>query len=258
MKEIDNFKKQRANENIVMSDDKNLRKLSLDFLCESSKYNYSFNFDWLGVPIIQYPQDMISFQEIVWKIKPDLIIEFGIARGGSLIYSASLLALIDLCEKKSFSLNENKETYRKVLGIDIDIREHNKLELLKHPLSKNIEMIEGSSLDTKIIKKVNDFSKSFKNILVCLDSNHTHHHVLEELNAYANLASINSYCLVFDTVIEDMPKELTENREWGPANSPKSAIREFLKSNTNFMIDKTYQNKSLITSAPDGLKKKIR
>lgn len=258
MKEIDNFKKHRLKENIVMSTDKNLSKLSLDFLCESSKYNYSYNFDWLGVPIIQYPQDIISFQEIVWKIKPDLIIEFGIARGGSLIYSASLLALIDMCEKKYFSLNDKKQTHRKVLGIDIDIRKHNKIEILKHPLSKNIKMIEGSSLDVKTINKVNEFSKSYKNILVCLDSNHTHHHVLEELNAYANLASINSYCLVFDTVIEDMPKVLNENREWGPANSPKSAVKEFLKSNNNFIIDKTYQNKSLITSAPDGFLKKIR
>ena len=258
MTEIENFKKQRADENIIMINDDNLRKLALDFLCESSKYNYSYNFDWLGIPIIQYPQDIVSFQEIVWKVKPDLIIELGIARGGSLIYSASLLALIEICENGSFCLKAKKDNRRKVIGVDIDIREHNKIELLKHPLSKNIEMIEGSSLDINVINKVKKLSLEFKNVLICLDSNHTHFHVLEELNAYANLTSINSYCLVFDTVIDDMPKVLNKNREWGPNNSPKSAIKEFLKFNTDFVVDETFQNKSLITSAPGGFLKRIK
>lgn len=258
MKEIKDFKKQRLVNNKKMIENENLTNLSLKFLCESSKYNYSYNFDWLGIPIIQYPQDIISFQEIVWRIKPDLIIEFGIARGGSLIFSASLLALIDLCEIKSYSLVDNSPGKRKVLGIDIDIRKHNKVELLKHPLSKNIEMLEGSSLDSNIINKVYSFAQRYNNILVCLDSNHTHDHVLEELNAYANLASIGSYCLVFDTVIDDMPNSLNENRSWGIGNSPKTAVREFLKNNNNFIIDKTFQNKSLITSAPDGFLQRIK
>ena len=258
MKEIDSFRNQRAEKNLEMINDNNLKKISLDFLCESSKYNYSYNFDWLGIPIIQYPQDIVCFQEIVWNVKPDLIIEFGIASGGSLIYSAALLALLDVCEKGFFSVDESKDGQRKVLGVDIDIRQHNKIEILKHPLSKNIEMIEGSSLDENVILKVKQIAQNYNKILVCLDSNHTHYHVLNELNAYAHLSSIGSYCLVFDTVIEDMPDELNQNREWGPKNSPKTAVKEFLINNDDFLMDRTFQNKSLITSAPDGFIKRIK
>ncbi|PRM91994.1 cephalosporin hydroxylase [Arcobacter cryaerophilus gv. occultus] len=218
--------------------------------CENSnKYNYTYNFSWLGRPIIQYPQDMIALQEIIWDVKPDMIIETGIAHGGSLIFSASMLTLLEACGEI-----ENG----KVLGIDIDIREHNKKAIEAHPMSKKITMFQGSSIDEEMIQKVHEFAKSGKKILVCLDSNHTHEHVLAELKAYAPLVSTGSYCCVFDTLIEDMPEGSFPNRPWNKGNNPKTAVWEFLKQNDNFVIDKDIENKLLITVAPDGYLKRIK
>jgi cephalosporin hydroxylase len=142
-----------------------------------------------------------------------------------------------------------------VLGIDIDIREYNKNAIEEHPMSKKITMFEGSSIADDMIKKVREFSKRGKKILVCLDSNHTHDHVLDELRAYADLVSVDSYCVVFDTLIEDMPKGFYD-RPWDKGNNPKTAVWEFLKENDNFSIDKSIENKLLITVAPDGYLKR--
>jgi cephalosporin hydroxylase len=212
----------------------------------------------MGRPIIQYPQDMVAIQELIWKVKPDLIIETGIAHGGSLILSASMLALIDYCE----AIQERKalipgESHRKVLGIDIDIRPHNKEAMENHPLSNLIHMIQGSSIAPEIIEQVRSFSKNYKKIMVFLDSNHTHHHVLKELEGYAPLVSLESYCVVFDTVIEDMPTDSFPDRPWGKGNNPKTAVWEFLRKNGKFEIDKGIENKLLITVAPDGFLKRV-
>lgn len=213
----------------------------------------------LGRPIIQYPQDMIALQEIIWKTKPDLIIETGIAHGGSLISSASMLALLEYCEaqQKNKVLDPSKPK-RKVLGIDIDIRSHNRVALEQHPMFSRIELIEGSSVDHQVINEVKSVSKDYKSVLVCLDSNHTHKHVLEELRAYAPLVTKNNYCIVFDTIIEDMPDEHFYNRSWGPGNSPKTAVWEYLKTHPEFEIDKSIQHKVLITVAPDGWLKRVK
>lgn len=219
------------------------------FMRESTLTKYSYNFSWLGRPIIQYPQDIVAMQEIIWGVKPDLIIETGIAHGGSLIFSASMLALLEI----SGVIKDGK-----VLGVDIDIREHNRIEIEKHPLTNKIIMIQGSSIDTHIVKQVHAFAKNYNNILVVLDSNHTHEHVLAELNAYAPLVSKGSYCVVFDTVIEDMPDEMFPDRPWGKGNNPKTAVREFLKIYKEFEIDKSIENKLLITVAPDGYLKRVR
>lgn len=210
---------------------------------------YSYNFSWLGRPIIQYPQDMIVMQEIIWKVKPDLIIETGIAHGGSLIFSASMLALLEI-------MGEIKEG--KVLGIDIDIREHNRVEIEKHPMFKRITMIEGSSVDEKIAQQVCDFARNKKQVLVLLDSMHTHDHVFKELELYSPLVTKGSYLVIFDTIIEDMPEDFFPDRPWGKGNNPKTAVWEFLKSNDRFEIDKTIENKLLITVAPDGYLKCIK
>jgi len=220
-----------------------------NFSKESGRLKYSYNFKWLGRPIIQYPQDIVAMQEIIWQVKPDLIIETGIAHGGSLIFSASLLALLEITGKIKNG---------KVLGIDIDIREHNRVEIEKHPLAGKIKMIQGSSIEEKTITQVHDFALNYKNILVCLDSNHTYEHVLAELNAYAPLVSKESYCVVFDTIIEDMPDDMFPDRPWGKGNNPKIAVREYLKSHPEFEIDKSIENKLLITVAPDGYLKKMR
>jgi cephalosporin hydroxylase len=244
---IEQFEKDR--DSLVKSYEKNnkLKKVSDSFLEESANANYSYNFSWLGRPIIQYPQDMIAMQELIWKVKPDLIIETGIAHGGSLIFSASMLTLLESCGE----IEEGE-----VLGIDIDIREYNKKAIEDHPMGKKITMFEGSSISNEMVAKVHEFSKRGKRILVCLDSNHTHDHVLAELEAYASLTSMSSYCIVFDTLIEDMPKGLYD-RPWDKGDNPKTAVWEYLKTHPEFEIDKSIQNKLLITAAPDGYLKRV-
>lgn len=240
------------------ANDAALQSSSAGFLRASIAAKYSYNFSWLGRPIIQYPQDMAAVQELIWRIKPDLIIETGIAHGGSLIFSASLLALLDMCEavEKNQSLDP-KDSRRKVLGIDIDIRPHNRAAIESHPMASRIEMIQGSSIAPEIIEKVKATAKGFSRILVCLDSNHTHDHVLAELEAYAPLTSVGSYCVVFDTVVEDLPAEMFPDRPWGPGDNPKTAVWEYLKAHSEFEIDKSVQHKTLITVAPDGFLKRI-
>ena len=240
-------------------DEEEMRKAAADFMLSSTKPKYCYNFSWQSRPIIQYPQDMVAMQEIIWKVKPDLIIEMGIAHGGSLIYNASILAMLDMCEAiKEHRIIDPKISERKILGVDIDIREHNKTEIEKHPMSSRIEMIEGSSISPEIIEKVKDYAKDYKCILVCLDSNHTHEHVLAELEAYAPLTSVGSYCVVFDTIIEDLPKNAYPDRPWGPGDNPKTAVYDYLKNHPNFEIDKNIFEKLLISVCPDGFLKKLR
>jgi len=230
-----------------------LNKISAEFLAESVVSDYSYNFEWLSRPIIQYPQDIVATQEIIWKVKPDLIIETGIAHGGSLVLRASILMMLDYCEAvESGTLLDPQIPKRKVIGGDIDIRSHNREALDKHPMRNRMELIEGSSIAPDIISKVHKLSKGYKRIMIFLDSNHTHNHVLAEMEAYAPLVSSGSYCVVFDSVIEDLPASVSPDRPWGPGNSPKSALYKYLETNSDFMIDKDIQNKILITVAPDG------
>ena len=244
MKQINDFEVEKSIAIENMANDRNLRSLTNHWFIESCKYKYSYNFTWLGRPIIQFPQDVIAMQEIIWQVKPDLIIETGIAHGGSLIFYASMLEL----------LGGNGQ----VLGIDIDIREHNRVEIEKHPMFKRIKMIEGSSIDDNVAQQVYDFAKNKKQVLVILDSNHTHNHVLKELQLYSPLVAKDSYLVVFDTVIEDMPEDFFSDRPWGKGNNPRTAVWEFLKTNDRFIIDKDIENKLLITVAPDGYLKCVK
>lgn len=230
----------------LMIKDDHLRELTKSWFLASLKYEYAYHFTWLGRPIIQYPTDIIAIQEIIWKVKPDLIIETGIARGGSLILSASILELIGKGH---------------VLGIDIDIREPNRQEIEKHPMSKRISIIQGSSIDKKVVQQVHRFSENKKNIMLFLDSNHTHEHALKEMEFYSPLVSKGSYMVVFDTIIEDIPEIFINNtnkRPWGRGNNPKTAVKQFLKNNNRFKVDKAIENKMLITVAPEGFLKCIR
>jgi cephalosporin hydroxylase len=212
----------------------------------------------MGRPIIQYPQDMIAMQELIWQIQPDLIIETGIAHGGSLILSASILALLDMSEAiANGETFDPKTSKRKVLGVDIDIRSHNRAAIEAHPMASRIEMIQGSSIAPEIIEQVRSVASRYSRVLVCLDSNHTHDHVLAELDAYAPLASNGSYCVVFDTVVEDLPGDMFPDRPWGPGNNPKTAVWRYLESHPEFAIDKSIHDKLLITVAPDGYLKRI-
>jgi len=202
---------------------------------------------------------MVAMQELIWQIQPDLIIETGIAHGGSLIMSASMLALLEMCDAilsgGTFNPGSSK---RKVLGLDIDIRQHNRESIEAHPMASRIHMIQGSSIAPEIIQEVYSYAENYQRIMVCLDSNHTHDHVLAELEAYAPLTSVGSYCVVFDTIVEDMPKEMFPNRPWGPGDNPKTAVWQYLKTHSEFEIDKSIQNKLLITVAPDGYLKRIK
>lgn len=198
-------------------------------------------------------------QELIWSIKPDLIIETGIAHGGSLIFSASMLAQLDICDAIETGIIFNpKKSRRKVLGLDIDIRSHNREAIEAHSMASRIQMIQGSSIAPEIIEQVKQVASGYNRTLVCLDSNHTHDHVLAELEAYAPLTSVGSYCVVFDTIIEDLPADMFPDRPWGPGDNPKTAVWEYLKTHSEFEIDKEIDYKLLISVAPDGYLKRVR
>jgi cephalosporin hydroxylase len=245
---LEQFKRDSLESIASYQDNKPLQDAYNLFLNELVKSKYAYNFFWLGVPIIQAPQDLQALQEIIWEVKPNLIIETGIAWGGSLLFSASMLAILEVCGQIDSG---------HVIGVDIEIRPHNKKAILSHPLNKYITMLEGSSIDGNIINQVKQLARG-KRCLVCLDSNHTHNHVLAELWAYALLVSMGSYCMVGDTGIEDLTDDALFDRNWGKGNSPKSAVRAFLQENSNFIIDKTIDSKLILTSAPDGYLKRVR
>ena len=254
---MSDFQNEVADRIAAIAADKSFCAKGHAFLQASVEPKYSYNFAWLGRPIIQYPQDIVAMQELIWTVKPDLIIETGIAHGGSLIFSASMLAQLDICDAIEQGVTmDPRHSKRKVLGVDIDIREHNLKAIEAHAMASRIQMIQGSSIDADIIKQVHEIAAGYKRVLVCLDSNHTHDHALAELYAYASLTSKGSYCVVFDTLIEDMPKEVYPDRPWGPGNNPKTAVWEFLKTNAEFEIDKSIPEKLQITVAPDGYLKR--
>lgn len=238
------FLNERSESIKKLGSDSSLKTQALNFMLDSHPYKYSYNFDWLGLPIIQFPQDILALQEIIWKTKPDLIIETGIARGGSLILSASILHLLN--------------GKGKVIGIDIDIRAQNKAAIQNHPLSHRIEMIEGSSIDDHIVEQAKLHISAGDKVMVILDSNHTHEHVLEELRLYSPLVTKDCYLVVMDTLIDDVPDSLFPDRPWGKGNNPKTAVQEFLLTNKHFEIDSDIQNKLLITVAPEGYLKCVR
>ena len=255
---MSDFQKEVAERISAISSNKELCETAAAFIIASTGPKYSYNFTWQGRPIIQYPQDMVAMQELIWSIKPDLIIETGIAHGGSLIFSASMLAQLDLCEAiETGKTLDPKTSQRKVLGIDIDIRAHNRAAIEAHPMASRIQMIQGSSIAPEIIEQVHAIAANYSRVLVCLDSNHTHDHALAELKAYAPLTSKDSYCVVFDTIIQDMPSGTYPDRPWGPGNNPKTAVWEYLKTHPEFEIDKSIQHKLLITVAPDGYLKRV-
>ena len=253
------FDRERLERIGQFASDNLLNSLAHQWIFESMKKKYLYNFDWMGRPIIQYPQDMVAIQEIIWKVRPTLIIETGVAHGGSLILSASMLALLDYCEAvESGAPVDPSYSKRKVVGIDIEIRDHNRVAIECHPLGSKIEMIEGSSTDHVVVNQVVKIVKDHSSVLVLLDSNHTHEHVLAELDAYANLVSVGSYCVVFDTFVEDMPTGYFADRPWDKGNSPRTAVVEFLKDHSEFVVDESIQNKLLITVAPGGYLKRVK
>jgi cephalosporin hydroxylase len=242
-----------------LGDDAELRNVTNTWIRRSNLHGYTYNFSWLGRPIIQYPQDMIAMQELIWKIRPDLIIETGIAHGGSLVFYSSMLTMLDICDAAEADRSyDPRKSDRRVVGVDIDIRLHNRQAIEAHPMSTQIHMIQGSSIAQSIIDEVHRIASDHQRILVSLDSNHTHDHVLAELEAYAPLTSVGSYCVVFDTKIEEMPAEMFSDRPWGPGNNPWTAATEYLGKHPEFEVDRQIESKLLITVAPGGYLRRVR
>lgn len=252
-------------------------KKNIEWQCLTSQWmklafenRYMYHFSFMGRPVIQTPPDMVAVQELIWQVKPDLIIETGIAHGGSLIMSAGMLALLDYSDAvANKTVLDPQKPQRRVLGIDIDIREHNRKEILAHPMAGRIDMIEGSSISAEVIAKVSAIAAKAKTVLVFLDSNHTHDHVLAELEAYAPLATKGSYCVVFDTIVEDLPDDSFPDRPWGQGNNPKTAVWEYLRllsaegrmdakhQPLHFENDKMLDDKLLMTVSPEGFLKRV-
>lgn len=256
---IEQFAQERRQQIASYPRDAAFTTQSQAWLEASMRRRYVYNFDWLGRPIIQYPQDMVAMQELVWTTRPDLIIETGIAHGGSLILSASLLAMLDYCDAvQASAVLDPRASKRRVLGLDIDIRAHNRAAIEAHPLAHKIDMIQGSSVAADVIAQVHAYARSYERIMVCLDSNHTHEHVLAELQAYAALTTPGCYCVVFDTFVQDMPADLFPDRPWAPGDNPKTAVHEFLKNNPQFEIDAAIPHKLQVTVAPDGFLRRTR
>lgn len=247
-----------------------LRRSAAAFMLASTAPKYSYNFSWMGRPIIQYPQDMVAMQELVWAVRPDLIIETGVAHGGSLVLNASLLAMLEYCDAAEQRIPlDPRRPARRVVGIDIDIRQHNREAIESHPLAARIDLVQGSSTDPSTVARVQALARGFSRVMVCLDSNHTHAHVLAELEAYGPLTSVGSYCCVFDTMIEDLPADTYPDRPWGPGDNPKTAVHSWLAGleqrprvgsdglPLRFHIDRDIQDKLLITVAPDGFLRRV-
>jgi cephalosporin hydroxylase len=229
---------------MAMGTDASLQQVSREFLSRSVAHEYSYHFRWLGRPIIQYPQDILAMQELIWDIKPDAIVETGIARGGSLIFYASMLHLLDRGGI--------------VVGVDVDIRAHNRKEIEAHPMARHVQMIEGSAIDRDVVAQVRNRIAGRKRVLVVLDSMHTHAHVLEELRLYSPLVTRDSYLVVFDTVVEMLPEELYPDRSWRHGDNPWTAVKAFLETSDRFVADRTIPDKLQITTAPDGFLRCIK
>lgn len=259
MKPEDLFAQERRDRVKSYADDDMLNSIAHEWIFHSMKEKYLYNFDWLGRPIIQYPEDMVAVQELVWMVRPTLIIETGIAHGGSLVLSASMLALLDYCDAvESGRSLAPRQSKRRVVGVDIDIRQHNRQAIESHPMSHMISMVEGSSIDKSTIDKVRELASGHERVMVFLDSNHTHEHVLQELELYGVMTSIGSYCVVFDTFVEDMPPKYFADRPWDKGNSPKTAVEAFVQIDNRFVIDRGIDQKLLITVAPSGYLKRVK
>ncbi|MCM2291449.1 cephalosporin hydroxylase family protein [Allorhizobium sp. BGMRC 0089] len=270
MSVVEDFKATVRQNIEAIGNDKAFLDLSNHWMEKCIPLGYMYNFSWMGRPVIQMPQDIYAIQEMIWSVKPDLVIETGIAHGGSLILSASILAMIDYCEavEKGESLDP-KASRRKVIGVDIDIRAHNRAAIEAHPLAHKIEMFQGSSIAAETVDAVKKAAEGYKTVMVFLDSNHTHEHVLEELELYAPLTSKGSYCAVWDTLVEDMPADMYPNRPWGPGDNPKTAVWAYLDKlktegrtaadGDRLMLDydRSLENKLAITVSRDGFLKRV-
>lgn len=253
MNPVEQFKQERQARVAAYAKDADFKQLSNAWLEASMRRQYVYNFDWMGRPIIQYPQDMVAVQQLIWTARPDVVIETGIAHGGSLVLSASMLAMLDMCDAIEQGVTmDPRASARKVIGVDIDIRQHNRDAILAHPMASRIQMVQGSSVSEAVVAQVRDLVGDAKRVMVFLDSMHTHDHVLAELNAYAPLVTPGSYCVVFDTFVENMPPHFFADRPWDQGNNPMTAVDAWLPAHPEFVIDAAMENTLMVSVAPKG------
>lgn len=238
------FQQEKERDIQAMTQDKNTKRIGRLFMDHVTDYKYGYYFTWMGRPIIQHPQDMVALQEVIMEVRPDLIIETGIAHGGSLVFSASMLELLDIWMPV-------QKFQREIVGIDIDIRAHNRAAIAEHPMFRKITMLEGSSTDEKIAEEVRSIAARHQKIMVLLDSCHTEEHVLKELETYSPLVSVGSYLVVYDTLVEFEDKPHAD-RPWGKGNNPYTAVQKFLLTHDEFSVDERVEQKIVITSCPGG------
>jgi cephalosporin hydroxylase len=242
---VSQFFSERAADIERMGNDEALRRKSLDWMLHADQYKYTYNFTWMGRPIIKFPADMVIQQELMWKLKPDLVIETGIAHGGSIIFTASMMEMMGIDGE--------------VVGVDIDIRPHNRALIEAHPMMKRITMYEGSSTDPAMVKKVQRHAAGKKCVMVILDSLHSHAHVYDELKAYASLVTVGSYCVLPDTFIEFFPKGYySDTRPWDVGNNPYTAMKQYLSETDMFETDRSLTSKAMITETIDGYLRRIK
>jgi cephalosporin hydroxylase len=237
MDDRETFRQEADASALRLGKDAELQRLARDVIVQSDRHHWSYQWTWLGVPIIQMPPDIVATQEIIWKTKPQLIIETGVARGGSLILYASILEL----------LGEGK-----VIGVDVEIRAHNRASIESHPLSKRIELIESDALSPTLHEALKEKTKNVERVMVILDSNHTHEHVKRELELFADFVTPGQYLIVADTVVEYIPEQEHRPRPWGIGNNPATALKEFMSSDSRFELDAVTNSKLLLTSSPGG------
>lgn len=237
------FEADRLNNAVSLEQDNELQDLAIDLITKSDKHGHAYQWTWLDLPIIQSTEDIIAAQELVWKVKPDVIIETGIAWGGSIVFYASLLQLIGK---------------GKIVGIDVALPQKNIDKIMAYPFSDRIELIKGSSIDQAIVDQAASHVNSGDTVMLMLDSNHTHEHVLKELEMYAHLVTKDSFIIVSDTVVEDIPPQEHRPRPWGPGDNPKTAVNAFLETADRFVLDPYYNAKALVTFDKGGYIKCVK
>ena len=240
MDDRDAFLADRRRNSVALGQDEAAFTASVEAVVRADRHSYAYLWTWLGVPIIQLPADVMATQEVVWDCKPDVVIETGVARGGSLIFMASLLTLIGK---------------GKIVGVDIDIRAHNRRSIEEHALTNLVTLIEGPSTDPETIARVRETIPDGASVMVILDSDHSYDHVLDELRVYGPLVTPGQFLVVADTLLGRLTPEQTPKARadvWEPGNEPLSALREYMRETDRFSIDEAINGKLILSSSPGG------
>ena len=237
--DADHFRSERADWRASLGADDTLRQQGIDLQLAADDHHYTYSWEWLGVPIIRLPDDIVVLQELIWAYRPQRIVETGVARGGSMLLDSSLMTLSGIEPA--------------VLGIDISIFAHTHEALAEHPMSRGVTLLETSSVSDEAVSAARDFLGNAERALLVLDSNHTHEHVLAELRVLAPLLPVGSFILVADTIVEELPQGHYVNRPWDRGNSPLTAANQFLGENPGFVRDTEWSRRALLTEFRDGI-----